>query len=105
MHTLFQKQVWDALVLIPRGRVTTYGEIARYLKTNAVRAVGSAVGKNPYAPDVPCHRVVPSNGMIGNYSAEGGIGKKISLLEKEGVTISANRVINFGELFWSFDRG
>jgi O-6-methylguanine DNA methyltransferase len=103
VSTQLQEKVWEALTLIPRGRVTTYGEIARYLQTKAVRAVGTAVGKNPNAPEVPCHRVVPSNGKIGNYSGGEGTLTKISLLEGEGVEIKGGKVSNFANSFWSFD--
>ncbi|WP_345971854.1 MGMT family protein [Sulfurimonas diazotrophicus] len=95
--TPFQRAVWDALKRIPEGRVTTYGDLAAYLETRAVRAVGTAVGKNPYAPDVPCHRVVRSDGHIGSYSGEGGVKRKISLLASEGVHVSAGRVRDFAE--------
>ncbi len=104
MPTEFQQKVWEALKLIPKGRVTTYSEIARYLDTKAIRAVGSAVGKNPYAPEVPCHRVVPANGNIGNYSGGEGVSTKISLLQKEGVLVRQGKIIGFESLFWSFDQ-
>lgn len=87
MATQLQKKVWDALHKIPQGKVTTYGALAKYLKTKAVRAVGTAVGKNPNAPQCPCHRVVRANGTIGNYSGKGGIAGKIALLIKEGVVV------------------
>ena len=64
----FNKKVWLALKLIPRGRVTTYKELAKYLgKPKAARSVGNACGKNPDAPRVPCHRVVRSDGRLGGY--------------------------------------
>ena len=56
MPTAFQEDVYKALEKIPKGSITTYGAIAKYLGTKAVRAVGTAVGKNPNAPQVPCHR-------------------------------------------------
>lgn len=97
----FQQSVWKALDMIPKGKVTTYGEIAKFLKTNAIRAVGTAVGKNPNAPKCPCHRVVRSTGKIGNYSGEGGAVTKIQLLESEGVKILNGKVINLeGNFFW-----
>ena len=64
----FNKKVWLALKLIPRGRVTTYKELAKYLgKPKAARSVGNACGKNPDAPRAPCHRVVRSDGRLGGY--------------------------------------
>ncbi len=100
--TPFQRRVWEALERIPPGRVTTYGEIARHLGTKAVRAVGTAVGKNPYAPDVPCHRVVLSDGKVGNYSAPGGVAAKTALLLAEGVETERGRIRHFKTRFWSY---
>ncbi|BBG65883.1 methylated-DNA--protein-cysteine methyltransferase [Hydrogenimonas sp.] len=104
MATDFQKSVWEALKLIPKGRVTTYGAIGRYLGTRAYRAVGSAVGKNPYAPEVPCHRVVPADGRLGNYSAEGGRDRKADLLRSEGVSVKEGKIVNFESLLFEFDK-
>lgn len=103
MATIFQQSVWDALKKIPKGKVTTYGEIARYLgKPRAVRAVGTAVGKNPNAPRIPCHRVVPTTGKIGNYSGPGGTATKVSLLQKEGVQIEKNKVSDLVGVMYIF---
>src|SRR5262249_8294568 len=83
--TSFQKKVWKALLEIPEGEVRTYGWIAQKIgHPKAVRAVGSAVAKNPLVPDVPCHRVIRSDGSLGGYSGEGGIEAKRALLKKEG---------------------
>ncbi|MCJ7765984.1 MAG: MGMT family protein [Thiovulaceae bacterium] len=95
MPTPFQEAVYAALQKIPKGSVTTYGAIADYLGTKAVRAVGTAVGKNPDAPNVPCHRVVLSDGKIGNYSGAGGVDTKIRLLEEEGVLVKDGRIVAF----------
>ncbi len=103
MSTDLQHKVWSCLNLIPEGRVTTYGEIAKYLHTRAVRAVGSAVGKNSNAPEVPCHRVVPASGKVGSYSGGEGTATKISLLQQEGVDITDGKVADFDKVFWSFD--
>jgi len=88
--TSFQQAVWAELTKIPRGQVVSYGEIARRIgRPKAVRAVGSAVGANPCAPEIPCHRVVPQAFIdgkskdIGGYA--GGIAKKRALLKAEGV--------------------
>ena len=102
MATTFQKRVWKALELIPRGKVTTYKEIAKYLNTKAIRAVGSAVGKNPYAPKVPCHRVVLSSGRVGNYSGNGGVEKKIELLSSEGVEVEGDKIVDFKEKLFKY---
>ena len=103
MGTVFQENVWKALRLIPRGRVTTYGEIARYLATDAVRAVGTAVGKNPNAPEVPCHRVVLGTGAIGHYSGGDGTSTKIALLADEQVTVLNKKVADFDQVMWRYD--
>lgn len=102
MPTQFQKEVFEALKKIPKGYVTTYAAIARYLNTNAVRAIGTAVGKNPDAPKVPCHRVVLSSGKVGNYSGEGGLKRKIELLEQEGVVVENGMIVAFKERMYDF---
>jgi O-6-methylguanine DNA methyltransferase len=102
MASDLQRRVWEALKMIPEGRVTTYGEIARYLGTSAVRAVGSAVGKNPDAPIVPCHRVVLWDGRIGQYSGTDGIAGKIALLADEGVAVARGRIVDFAVVFWHY---
>ena len=82
--TDFQVSVWKELIKIPRGRTKTYKEIAVAIgRPNSSRAVANACAQNPYAPDVPCHRVVRSDGSLGGYSAEGGIERKRQLLEME----------------------
>lgn len=79
----FQQAVWKALLTIPYGELRSYGDIAKAIgRPAAVRAVGTAVGTNPLAPIVPCHRVVPAGGGIGNYGS--GPEKKRQLLELEG---------------------
>ena len=86
--TEFQKKVWKELLKIPRGKVLTYKELARKAgRPRAVRAVANAVGKNPMAPLIPCHRVIRSDGTLGGYSGRGGIKTKLRLLKKEGVVI------------------
>ncbi|HKZ50014.1 MAG TPA: MGMT family protein [Candidatus Nanoarchaeia archaeon] len=76
---------------VPRGKVATYSTLAKAIgKPNAARAVGNALNRNPHAPIVPCHRVVKSSGEIGGFAS--GIGKKVTLLRKEGVEVIANKV-------------
>ncbi len=88
--TEFQKKVWDALTKIPKGKTLTYKELAKKIgKPKAVRAVANAVGANPCAPQIPCHRVVRSDGSLGGYSGKGGIKTKQMLLKKEGAKILA----------------
>ena len=86
--TPFQQKVWAALRTIPRGEVRTYTDIAVQIgHPSSARAVANACGKNPYAPEVPCHRVIRSDGSIGGYSAEGGSEKKRAMLREEGIHI------------------
>jgi len=76
--TDFQLKIWQALLKIPSGQLTTYGAIARYTDhPQAVRAVGSAVGKNPVAYLIPCHRVILSTGAFGEYHWDGARKKAI----------------------------
>ena len=84
--TEFQQQVWETLMSIPFGGTTTYGEIARTLNNpNAVRAVGGAVGRNPWSIIAPCHRVVGAKGGLTGYA--GGLERKVELLRLEGVLL------------------
>lgn len=83
-HPLFYQKVWKACAAIPRGETRTYGWIARRIgKPGSARAVGNALGKNPFAPVIPCHRVLRSDGSLGGYSGSGGLRQKLSLLKKE----------------------
>ena len=77
---------------IPRGRVATYGEIARILKTSP-RAVGGALHRNSCPIKIPCHRVIKSDGSLGGYS--GGVKKKIILLKREGIKIHDGKIVGF----------
>ena len=86
--TKFQLKVWNYLKKIPRGKVKTYSEVAKSIgKPLAVRAVANAIGKNPLAPQIPCHRVIRSDGSLGGYSGKGGIKTKRFLLKKEGIRL------------------
>ena len=82
--TPFQQRVWQALLQIPQGQTVTYGQLAATLGTHP-RALGGAVGANPVAILVPCHRVVGSSGKLTGFSAPGGITTKKWLLNHEGV--------------------
>ena len=84
--TKFQIQVWKYLKKIPKGQTRTYLDVAKAInRPKAVRAVANAIGKNPYAPKVPCHRVIRSDGGLGGYSGPGGIKTKKKLLKMEGI--------------------
>jgi methylated-DNA-[protein]-cysteine S-methyltransferase len=82
----FQQQVWRALQDIPFGRFTSYGDIAQHLHhPNGARAVGMAVGRNPWSIIVPCHRVVGAQGALTGYA--GGLERKVDLLQREGMLL------------------
>ena len=86
--TKFQLKVWNYLKTIPKGNVITYKQLAIAIKSpKSARAVANACGKNPYAPKIPCHRVIRSDGGLGGYSGRGGIKKKLRLLRSEKVDI------------------
>lgn len=88
MHSPFEQAVWRACAAIPKGQVRTYGWIARKIgKPGAARAVGGALGKNPFAPTVPCHRVIGADGRLTGYSGAGGIARKRRLLKAEGAAL------------------
>lgn len=84
--TDFQRRVYLELLRVPRGETISYGELARRIGCRSAQAVGQALKRNPFAPDVPCHRVVASDGGIGGFHGqrEGKmIEKKMRLLEEE----------------------
>jgi len=86
--TKFQIKVWKYLKTIKKGSVLTYSDVAKGInKPKAVRAVANAIGKNPYAPKIPCHRVIRSDGSLGGYSGKGGIKTKKKLLKSEGILL------------------
>ena len=83
--TKFQLKVWKYLKNIPKGKVKTYKQVAIGIKSpKSARAVANACAKNPYAPKIPCHRVIRSDGLLGGYSGSGGIKTKKKLLKNEG---------------------
>jgi methylated-DNA-[protein]-cysteine S-methyltransferase len=85
--TEFQKRVYAVCKTIPEGKTMSYKEIADILHSSP-RAVGQALKRNPFAPQVPCHRVVHASGKIGGYSGVRDSKKKIAMLKKEGVAIA-----------------
>ena len=90
--TKFEQSVYDAICKIPKGKVTTYKLLAKTLNCGSNQAVGQALKRNPFAPEVPCHRVIATNLSLGGFSGqtEGPkIAKKRRLLKSEGVTFDA----------------
>ncbi|EEH41053.1 hypothetical protein PAAG_03339 [Paracoccidioides lutzii Pb01] len=104
--TPHQRKVYRTLLSIPRGRWTTYATLASHLSSSP-RAIGNAMRTNPFAPDVPCHRVLASDRTVGGYKGKWGSGgdyatEKVGLLRGEGVVFDGKgRVVGecFGE-FW-----
>ena len=98
LGTLFQNSVWQALLAIPPGSISSYGDIARDVAAaSAVRAVGGAVGRNPVSVIVPCHRVVGRDGALTGYA--GGIDRKLALLRLEGAAVRGRASLQMPELF------
>jgi methylated-DNA-[protein]-cysteine S-methyltransferase len=84
VYPAFDQKVWQACARIPRGETRTYGWIAKQIGSpHAARAVGQALARNPFAPTIPCHRVISSTGDLTGYSGKGGLKTKKRLLEKE----------------------
>jgi len=101
MVTIFEQKVYDLCRLVPKGKVTTYREISNALRGRGqiYRAVGNALNKNPFAPQVPCHRVINSNGFVGGFVY--GTKSKIALLKKEGIEIK-NKKIDLKKFLFRF---
>ena len=86
--TEFQNLVWKEIAKIPNGKVITYQDLAfKINRPKSIRAVASACGKNPFLPEVPCHRVVRKDGSLGGYSAKGGIKKKKNCYKMRGINL------------------
>ena len=84
--TKFQSQVYNKVIKVPKGHVVTYNEVAKAINCNSSRAVGQALKRNPYAPQVPCHRVVKSDLSVGGFKGSFNLGsEKMKLLKEEGV--------------------
>jgi len=92
IKTKFERDVILEISKIPYGTVQTYKDIAMSLNTNGYRAVGTAIGKNPFPIVVPCHRVIRSDGSIGGF--RGGTEVKVDMLSNEGLKIKSNRIVD-----------
>lgn len=98
-------RVYSLLKTVPKGRVTTYKALGNALRTKGYRAIGQILRRNPYAPTVPCHRVVKKDGSIGGFmgkSQGSTIAKKIALLESEGIVVKMNKIVDFQKKLFSF---
>jgi methylated-DNA-[protein]-cysteine S-methyltransferase len=92
-NTIKDSDVYDLLLKIPEGYVSTYGDLARALGSpSASRLIGRILGNNPNPIKVPCHRVVKSDGKLGGYRY--GIDKKKDLLQKEGISITNGTIVD-----------
>ncbi len=103
--TELARRTYQLLKTVPRGRVTTYKAVADALGTRAYRAIGQFMKNNPYAPSVPCHRVVASDGTIGGFNGRirgSAITKKIRMLRAEGIIISGRKIIDFPGVLFPF---
>jgi len=97
--TDFRQLVFDIVAQIPKGKVSTYQNIAKMIgKPRAYRAVGNTLNQN-YNKNVPCHRVIRSNGQVGGF--RGGTKKKIAILKQEGVAIK-NKTVDLDVFDWNF---
>ena len=99
-HNRFNERCYKLLKLVPEGKVTTYREIAKALNSKAWRAVGNAMAKNKHLFVIPCHRVVRSDGSIGQYAL--GPDKKSELLIKEGVAVTNGKVQDLDRFIHQF---
>lgn len=101
----FAKKVYQLVRKIPQGKVSTYKEIAKALKTKAYRSVGQALKNNPNPPYISCHRVVKNDETIGGFMGKNKgkqISKKINLLKKEGIEFKGKKIKNFNKLLFKF---
>lgn len=97
----FANQLYTLLKKVPKGRVTTYGALAKAAgRPRASRAVGNTLNANPFAPQVPCHRVVRSNGEVGGFAS--GTDKKIRILKNEGVAVKNGKIVLFEKRLFEF---
>jgi methylated-DNA-[protein]-cysteine S-methyltransferase len=91
--TIFEMLVYEIVQKIPRGQVSTYGNVCRLLGRGTARSVGTALSKNPFAPEVPCHRVVRADGSLGGFDGHTSgprLQDKRKMLEEEGVSFLSN---------------
>lgn len=95
----FKEKVWEACRQVPEHKVTTYKLIAEFLGTKAYRAVGTALNKNPHV-EVPCHRVVNSDGSAGGFAR--GTRNKVAMLRKEGIEIKNGKIVDFEKRLYHY---
>ena len=95
------RRVYKKLLKVPRGKITTYGELAKAVGLqNGQRAIGKIMNRNPYPVIIPCHRVVKSDGKIGGYFYGGKV--KTKMLSDEGITIKNGKVQDWEKSVFRF---
>ena len=95
------KKIYQKLLEVPEGKITTYGELAKAVGIkNGHRVVGKIMNKNPFPVIIPCHRVVKSDGNVGGYAY--GQDVKINMLLKEGVKIKDDKILDWGNTVYRF---
>ena len=96
-----EEKIYEKLIQVPPGKITTYGELARSVGLqNGQRLIGQIMKKNPFPVIIPCHRVVKSNGIVGGYVF--GVDIKKNMLTEEGICIKKNKIQNFEKTFFRF---
>ena len=96
-----EEKIYQKLLQVPSGYVTTYGELAKAINLkNGQRVIGQIMKKNPFPVIVPCHRVVKSDGTIGGYAY--GVDIKKNMLTKEGLKINSNKILDFKDNLFRF---
>jgi O-6-methylguanine DNA methyltransferase len=100
--TIDKDLVYKLLKQVPRGRVTSYKALAKAAgHPNATRAIGGLMRRNPYAPIVPCHRVVYNDGRLGGFNGQKGVRDKVRILAKEGVDVKGGRIVGFEKRYFN----
>ena len=98
MVTKFENKIYELCKKVPKGKVATYKEIGDKIGIKGYRAVGMALNKNPFAPKVPCHRIVGSDGNLVGFAS--GLRKKAQLLRKEGIEVKNSKIVDFGRVLF-----
>ena len=103
--TTFENRVYAALQEVPQGKVVTYAALAHHLNCRPAQAVGQALKRNPFAPEVPCHRVIRTDGSLGGYSGKSRgvrVERKRRILAGEGVFFDEAGRLCDSSRFWSW---
>lgn len=102
MATEFQTKVWDAVESIPKGKVTTYGHIAKAAgRPKAARYITGIIGQHPQAEKLPWHRIVYSNGTV--WLTEKYVAKRKKLYKQEGIILKGTKIENFADVLYTFE--